>query len=85
MTRAMDRIMTRVGLDDVTAHTFRHSYASVAGDLGYSDSTIETLLGHAAGTVTRKYIHRLDAVLVAAADQVATGIHRLMTRGGNSA
>jgi integrase len=81
MARAMDRIMARAGLGDVTAHTFRHSYASVAGDLGYSDSTIETLLGHAAGNVTSKYIHRLDAVLVAAADRVSTNIHRMMTRG----
>jgi integrase len=80
MARAMDRIMTRAGLDDVSAHTFRHSYASVAGDLGYSDSTIETLLGHAAGTVTSKYIHRLDTVLVAAADNVARTIHSYMTR-----
>jgi integrase len=80
MARAMDRIMTRAGLDDVSAHTFRHSYASVAGDLGYSDSTIETLLGHSAGTVTSKYIHRLDTVLIAAADNVARTIHGYMTR-----
>lgn len=82
MPRAMDRIMKRAGLDDVTAHTFRHSYASVAGDLGYSDSTIETLIGHAAGTVTSKYIHRLDAVLIAAADNVANVIYGFMTRVG---
>jgi len=80
MPRAMDRIMKRAGLDDVTAHTFRHSYASVAGDLGYSDSTIETLLGHAAGTVTSKYIHRLDAVLIAAADNVAKTIYSYMVK-----
>jgi integrase len=78
MTRAMDRIMARVGLNDVTAHTFRHSYASIAGDLGFSDSTIETLIGHVAGTVTSKYIHRLDTVLVSAADNVARAIRGLM-------
>jgi hypothetical protein len=53
----------------------------VAGDLGYSDSTIETLIGHTAGTVTSKYIHRLDSVLIAAADKVARTIHGYMTRG----
>lgn len=79
MPRAMDRIMSRAKLSDVTAHTFRHSYASVAGDLGYSDSTIETLLGHSAGSVTSKYIHRLDAVLIASADKVAREIHSKMT------
>jgi integrase len=78
MARAMDRIMDRVGLDDVTAHTFRHSYASIAGDLGFSDSTIETLIGHTAGSVTSKYIHRLDTVLVSAADSVSRAIQGLM-------
>jgi integrase len=78
MARAMDRIMSRAGLKDVTAHTFRHSYASTAGDLGFSDSTIETLLGHVAGTVTSKYIHRLDSVLVSAANSVALTIARQM-------
>jgi integrase len=78
MARAMDRIMARVGLEDVTAHTFRHSYASIAGDLGYSDSTIETLIGHVAGTATSKYVHLLDSVLVAAADNVATTISGYM-------
>lgn len=78
MAGAFDRIMERAKLPDVTAHTLRHSYASVAGDLGYSDSTIETLLGHTAGTVTSKYIHRLDAVLAAAADKVARVIEGYM-------
>jgi integrase len=78
MARAMDRIIERVGLDDVTAHTFRHSYASIAGDLGFSDSTIETLIGHVAGTVTSKYIHRLDSVLVSAADNVSRAIQGFM-------
>jgi integrase len=80
MARAIDRIMMRADLKDVTAHTLRHSYASIAGDLGFSDSTIETLIGHAAGTVTSKYIHRLDTVLVAAGDKVAQTIHRFMAR-----
>jgi integrase len=80
MDRAMDRIMARTGFTDVTAHTLRHSYASVAGDLGFSDSTIDTLIGHASGSVTSDYIHRLDSVLVAAADKVARAIHGYMTR-----
>ncbi len=78
MTRAMDRIMERSGLKDVTAHTLRHSFASSAGDIGFSDSTIETLIGHVAGTVTSKYIHRLDTVLVSAADNVARAIRGFM-------
>ncbi|CAO4184733.1 Site-specific recombinase, phage integrase family [Methylorubrum populi] len=71
---ALDRIAARAGLPDVTAHTLRHSFASVAGDLGYSDSTIGALLGHAGSTVTSRYVHHLDAVLIAAADRVAAWI-----------
>lgn len=71
---ALERIAARAGLPDVTAHTLRHSFASAAGDLGYSDSTIGALLGHAGSTVTSRYVHHLDAVLIAAADRVAAWI-----------
>ena len=33
---------------DVTPHTLRHSFASLAGDLGYSEPTIAALVGHKA-------------------------------------
>ncbi|MCJ2033172.1 tyrosine-type recombinase/integrase [Methylobacterium sp. J-068] len=71
---ALERIMARAELDGVTAHTLRHSFASTAGDLGYSDSTIGAMLGHAGSTVTSRYVHHLDAVLIAAADRVAAQI-----------
>jgi integrase len=78
------RLMKQAGLEDVTPHTMRHSYASVAGDVGMSDSTISSLLGHSSGTVTSKYVHRLDSVLVAAANKVCGEIFRKMTgKGGN--
>jgi integrase len=76
---AIKRIMKAAGLNDVTAHTLRHSYASVAGDIGYSDNTIGALLGHAGTTITSRYVHRLDAVLVAAANKVAGEVWRQMT------
>lgn len=71
-------IMRRAELPGVTPHTLRHSFASTAGDIGYSESTIAALLGHAAGSVTSRYVHRLDAVLVAAADRVADEVWRQM-------
>ncbi|MHA6687701.1 tyrosine-type recombinase/integrase [Mesorhizobium sp. A556] len=73
------RFMTRAGLEGVTPHTMRHSFASVAGDLGFADSTIAAMLGHAGGTVTSKYVHRLDSVLVAAANKVCGEAYRQMT------
>lgn len=56
---------------DITPHVLRHSFASLAADLGYSDATIAQLVGHKGGGVTRRYIHHADAVLLAAADRVA--------------
>jgi integrase len=72
-------LLQRAELSGVTLHTLRHSFASVAGDLGYAEATIGALLGHSSGTVTGRYTHVLDAVLSAAADQVATTVQGYMT------
>lgn len=79
MPRGWKRIVERAGLAGVTPHTMRHSFASVAGDLGFTEPTIAALLGHAAGSVTSRYVHHLDTVLIAAADKVATAIYEMMT------
>lgn len=79
MPAALRRIVTKAKLEGVTAHTLRHSFASTAGDLGFSEPTIAALLGHAAGSVTSRYVHHLDSVLIAAADRVARTIHAQMT------
>jgi integrase len=72
-------LLKRAELSGVTLHTLRHSFASVAGDLGYAEATIAALLGHASGTVTGRYTHVLDAVLIAAADHVAATVQGYMT------
>ena len=56
---------------DVTPHVMRHSFISLAADLGYSEPTIAALVGHKGQTITSRYIHSADAVLLAAADAVA--------------
>lgn len=63
---------------DVTPHTLRHSFASVAADLGYSEPTIAALVGHTGRSVTSRYMHSADSVLLAAADAVANRIAELM-------
>ncbi len=73
------KIVQGAALEGVTFHTLRHSYASMAGDLGFTEHTIAALVGHAASSVTSRYIHHLDSVLIAAADRVAARIHELMT------
>lgn len=64
--------------DDVTPHVFRHSFASLAADLGYSEPTIAALIGHAGRSMTSRYLHSADAVLLAAADAVARRTLELM-------
>jgi integrase len=62
----------------VTPHTLRHSFASLASDLGYSEPTIAALVGHKGHSITSRYIHAADAVLLAAADAVANKTAELM-------
>jgi integrase len=63
---------------DVTPHTLRHSYASLAGDLGFSEPTIAALIGHRGHSITSRYVHTADAILLAAADAVANRTSDLM-------
>jgi integrase len=61
-------------------HVLRHSFASLAGDLEYSEPTIAALVGHKGRTSTSRYMHAADAVLLAAADAVANRTAALMSR-----
>jgi integrase len=63
---------------DITPHVLRHSFASLASDLGYSDPTIAALVGHKGQTMTSRYVHAADPVLLAAADAVADRTIQLM-------
>lgn len=79
VVRVLQRVAQRARLTGVTPHTLRHTFASVAGDLGFSELTIAGLLGHAPRGVTQGYIH-LDAALVVAADQVSAEIARALNK-----
>ncbi|WP_296706451.1 site-specific integrase [Rhodoblastus sp.] len=63
---------------DLTPHALRHSFASVAADVGYSELTIAALIGHKKGSVTSRYAHHADAILLVAADKVAQRIVALL-------
>ena len=65
-------------LAGVTPHTLRHSFASTAAELGLTELTVGALIGHRMGTVTSRYVHQLDAVLLAGADRVASQIEMWM-------
>jgi integrase len=70
---------------DISPHVFRHSFSSLAADLGYSEPTIAAMIGHKGQTITSRYIHTADAILLAAADTVANRTLELMGEGQTSA
>lgn len=75
----LSRVTNAAGLSEkITAHTLRHSFASMAADGGDSELTVAALLGHRAGSVTARYVHTADVVLIAAADRVAELISTAM-------
>ena len=76
--RHWEKIFAETELADLTAHVLRHSFASIANDLGFTEITIAALLGHASGSITSRYVHTLDAALVMAADTVSGYIQALL-------
>ncbi|MCG8361467.1 MAG: site-specific integrase, partial [Kiloniellales bacterium] len=75
-----NRIFGDGELPDFTAHILRHSFASTANDVGFTESTIAALVGHSSGSITSKHIHSLDSVLTMAADTVSGYIQGLLAR-----
>jgi integrase len=77
LPKVLARLCDRAALPPTSVHTLRHTYASIAAELGFSELTIAGLLGHAAGSVTAGYVH-LDSALVSAADRVSAVIARTL-------
>lgn len=67
------RLCHLADIDRITPHVLRHTYASVAADLGFTELTIAALLGHSARGITQAYIHIDDAAKLAA-DRVSQWI-----------
>jgi integrase len=72
------KLFKETSLADITPHVLRHSFSSIANDLGFTEATIGSLMGHSRGSVTGRYIHTVDALLVMAADTVAGYIQGLL-------
>lgn len=79
LEKVLARICREAGLENVTAHTLRHTFASIAAELNFSELTIRGLLGHAAQGVTQRYVH-LDAALILAANKTADRVEKLLGR-----
>jgi integrase len=65
-------------LEPLRFYVLRHSFTSLAADLGYSEPAIAALVGHKGRSVTSRYVHSADAVLLAVADAVADRTAKLM-------
>jgi integrase len=77
VVRVLDRVCDKAKFEDVTPHVLRHTFTSIAAELGFMELTIAGLLGHASRGETQRYIH-LDSALVLAVDQVVAEIARLI-------
>jgi integrase len=73
-----NKLFKDTDLRNFTPHVLRHSFASVANDLGFTEATIAALMGHSNGTITSRYIHAVDTALVMAADTVSGYINGLL-------
>lgn len=81
LEKSIGRLFNSAGLTDARSHDLRRTYASIAAELGYSNSTIGELLGHARrGVTSRHYIRHVDATLIKAADRVSGFVANLLTR-----
>lgn len=74
------RVCELAGIEDATLHTLRHTFGSVAGDLGFSELTIRAMLGHASQNVTQDYVH-IDEALRLAVRRTSDEIARLLDEG----
>ncbi|MGD9638280.1 MAG: tyrosine-type recombinase/integrase [Alphaproteobacteria bacterium] len=63
---------------EISLHTLRHSFASVAADMGFTELTIAGLLGHSLGGVTNRYSHNVDSSLISAADKISLRIENAL-------
>ena len=53
----MRRACKRLGIAERTSHDLRHSAASLLAEAGIPAVTVQTILGHAESSITRRYTH----------------------------
>jgi integrase len=78
LPRVLARLIRVAKIEGVSLHTLRHTFASVAAELGFSELTIAGLLGHASRGVTQRYVH-IDEALVMAANKTSAHIENLLS------
>ena len=84
LPRIFARLCARAGIENASIHTLRHSFASAAAGLGYSELTIAGLLGHSLSGITARYAHMPDKALLAAADIISERILAALNGKGDA-
>ncbi|MEQ8399068.1 site-specific integrase [Thalassobaculum sp.] len=74
LQKSWERIRKEAGIPDVRIHDLRHTYASIAADMGFSLQAIGKLLGHKKASSTERYAHLADAPLKHATETVSATI-----------
>lgn len=80
VSTCLRRVCKLAKIEGVTPHTLRHTFGSVAGDLGFSELTIRAMLGHASQNVTQDYVH-IDEALKLAVGRTSDEIETILNRG----
>ncbi len=64
----------------LTPHGLRHSFVTVARELGYGDHVIAALVGHSLGSMTSRYGMAPGGIVREAADKVGESIAARLAR-----
>lgn len=80
VSACLKRLCRSVKITGVTPHTLRHTFGSMAGELGFSELTIRAMLGHASQNVTQDYVH-IDEAVKLAVSRTAAEIAKHLARG----
>ena len=78
--KGFQKLMKKAGIEGVTAHTLRHTAASIMINSGRSLYDVQKVLRHSSSTVTEKYSHLSQQSVMAASDTIS---EQLMRAAGN--
>lgn len=76
--RVWEKIRAAVGLEDVSLHTMRHSFASLGVGTGLSLPIVGAILGHSSESMTSRYGHLSNDPVKNAANRIASTIDAAM-------
>jgi len=80
--KGFKNLMQQAEIEGVTAHTLRHSFASMLLKKGSSLSCIQRILRHSDISVTQKYAHLSPASVQAASDTISEQLMRVTGNQG---